>query len=131
LSKALRIHYDCELCPAYCCSYARIHVGDKDVRRLARHFGLTEKKARRRFTRKDSEEEGKRVLRHQLDEHYGTACTFLDSETRQCTVYDARPAICREFPGTTHCGYYDFLSFERDVLEDEDYVSTTWNDPDG
>jgi hypothetical protein len=42
-------------------------------------------------------------------------------------VYEARPAVCRDFPGTVRCGYYDFLSFERRNQEDEEYISTTWN----
>lgn len=101
----------------------------KDIRRLAAHFDLSPEKARKRFTKKDSEEAGKRILRHHRDEHYGTACRFLDSESRRCTVYEARPKICRQFPGTPRCGYYDFLSFERRALEDDAYVSTTWNQP--
>ncbi|MEE2775942.1 MAG: YkgJ family cysteine cluster protein [Acidobacteriota bacterium] len=128
MSRRLHIFYSCARCPAYCCSYARIQVSEKDIRRLARHFGTTEKKARKRFTKKDTEEKGWRVLRHHEDEHYGTACQFLDEQTRNCTVYEARPEICRDFPGTTRCGYYDFLSFERNALEDENYISTTWNE---
>jgi len=42
-------------------------------------------------------------------------------------VYKARPAVCREFPGAGRCGYYDFLSFERNAQEDPDFISTTWN----
>ena len=128
MSRELPIFYDCDNCASYCCSYARIHVGAKDVRRLAKHFGLDEKKARKRFTKKDTDEKGKRILRHRHDEHYGTACMFLDQDSRDCTIYAARPKICREFPGTVRCGYYDFLSFERRLLEDDEYVSTTWNE---
>ena len=42
--------YDCAKCPGYCCSYSRIAVSDFDIKRLARHFGLTEAAARRKFT---------------------------------------------------------------------------------
>ena len=63
----------------------------------------------------------------EVDEHYGTVCQFLDTETRNCTIYHARPRICRDFPGTRRCGYYDFMLFERRLLEDKDYISTTWN----
>ena len=126
MSQQLPTFYNCDRCPAYCCTYARIEVKKKDVRRLAEHFGVDEETARKRFTKK-GEEKGERVLKHKPDEHFGTACQFLDGETRRCTIYHARPKICREFPGTVRCGYYDFLSFERRALEDEDYVSTTWN----
>jgi len=38
------------------------------------------------------------ILRHQKDPIFGTACTFLDLETRRCTVYEARPDTCQRFP---------------------------------
>ncbi len=119
--------YDCNKCPAYCCSYARIILKKKDIERLAKHHDLDYEAARRKFTRK-GHEKGEIILRHKKDEHYGTICRFVDSETRDCTVYKARPAICRDFPGTRRCGYYDFLKFERRSQEDDEYVSTTWNE---
>lgn len=116
--------YDCTKCPAYCCSYARIIVEDSDIERLARHHGMDVKTARKAFTKK-GEEKGERILRHQPDEHFTTICRFLDLETRGCTIYEARPEVCREFPGDGRCGYWDFLTFERDAQEDPDWVSTT------
>ena len=50
----LPVFYSCSRCPAYCCSYARIQVTDEDIARLAEHYGTTPKKARKRFTKKDS-----------------------------------------------------------------------------
>jgi Fe-S-cluster containining protein len=118
--------YSCRRCPAYCCSYPRIVTGVEDIARLAGRFGVSPEVARLRYTKR-GEEPGERVLRHKLDEHFGTICRFLDGEGRHCTVYEARPQICREFPGGRRCGYYDFLSFERRAQEDPDYVSTTNN----
>ena len=96
-----------------------------DLRRLARYFDLGEDVAARRYTKRG--EEGAPVLRHRLDEHYGTVCRFLDRETRSCTIYEARPHICRRYPGSGRCGYYDFLCSERHLLGDDDYVATTNN----
>ena len=124
--KSSKIHYNCIKCPAYCCSYARIVVRKKDITRLAKHFGLSRKDARKRFTKK-GHEPGERILRHRQDEHYGTACTFLDRETRKCTIYKARPAICGDYPGTRKCGYYEFLKFERMLQEDDEFVPTAYN----
>ena len=118
--------YNCLKCPAYCCSYARIIIKKKDLARLAKHHGMSEEKAKKKFTKK-GHEKGEVVLRHKKDEHFGTVCRFLDSKTRNCTIYHARPGICRDFPGTRRCGYYDFLKFERRAQEDDDYVATTWN----
>ena len=119
----MKLH-DCLKCPAYCCSYAHIPTTDADIRRLAKHFGCDEETARRRYTKK-GDEETPRVLRHQADEHFKTICMFLDTETRNCTIYKARPHICRAFPATARCGYYDFLTFERRVQGDPEWVATT------
>ena len=116
--------YDCNRCPAYCCSYPRIPVKRRDVKRLAKHFGLSEAQAKKRFTEK-GEEKGERILRHQEDDIFDTVCRFLDRETRGCTIYKARPEICRDFPGGKRCGYYDFLTFERRAQDDPDWVATT------
>jgi Fe-S-cluster containining protein len=124
----MKTFYCCDRCPAYCCSYPRIPVTSNDVRRLARYLNLAPETVARKFTKK-GEEAGEVILRHQPDKIYGTICRFLDLETRRCTVYDARPAICREYPGTCRCGYYDFLSFERRVQEDPEWVPSTWNGP--
>ena len=50
---------------------------------------------------------------------------FLDEETRNCGIYEARPQICRDFPTQSRCGYYDFLMFEREVQDDPEWVATT------
>ena len=113
--------YNCSNCPAYCCTYEHIQVTDRDLGRLARHFGLSEHEAEEQFTKKGNDDTP-RVLRHQKDKVFGTACRFLDLKTRQCTIYDARPAICRDYPGTGRCGFYDFLCSERRSQEDPKYV---------
>lgn len=117
----LRVFYNCDKCPAYCCSYPRIQTTRKDIQRLADYFGVSFKKARKKYTKK-GEEKGERVLRHQRDHVYESVCAFLDSETRQCTIYKGRPGICRDYPASTRCGYYDFLSFERRVQEDPEFI---------
>ena len=96
----------------------------RDIKRLARHFSIDPSLAEKKFTKKGSKT-GERVLRHQEDEHFLTICRFIDPETRNCTVYSARPKICREFPGEGRCGYYDFLTFERRAQEDPEWIATT------
>ncbi len=113
--------YDCNLCPAYCCSYPRVIVSKKDLRRLADHFDIDVKTARKRLTTK-GEEKGERVLRHRKDHIYKSVCRFLDRKERRCTVYEARPKICRRYPGEPNCGYYDFLAFERRAQENPEFI---------
>ncbi len=118
--------YSCEKCPAYCCTYAHIPVAESDLKRIAKHFELDLETARKRFT-KQGDEDHPMVMRHRADEHFGTACQFLDETTRRCTIYKARPQTCRDYPGTVRCGYYDFLSFERTIQEDETFVARAYN----
>ena len=119
------IQYDCSKCPGYCCSYARIEVKNSDLKRLARHFDLDVEEAGRRFTRIYKSDEGdERILRHRKDDVYGSICRFFDTKLRRCTVYEARPSVCRSHPGG-HCGYYEFLKFEREAQDDPAYIAHT------
>src|SRR3546814_19579842 len=101
----------------------------EDIKLLAKHFGIDAEKAEKRFTKKGFKEEGMetrpRVLRHQDDEHFGSICTFFDTDKRRCTIYEARPEICREYPGRKRCGYYDFLTFDRAAQAELDSVALT------
>jgi uncharacterized protein len=120
---AKKAKYDCLKCPGYCCSYPIIEVKDSDARRIAKHFDMPLEKAEKKFFK--SAHGYKRVMRRQVDEHYGKICNFFDTTERRCTIYHARPFACRDFPGKDNCGYYDFLAFERNAQEDETFVSTT------
>lgn len=100
-----------------------IGLDKRDVERLAKHHGLSFEEARRKFTRADHGR--KYVMRRKKDVHFGRICRFFDTEKRCCTIYAARPAVCRSFPGKGRCGYYDFLNFERRSQNDPDFVATT------
>ena len=121
VAERLRSNYDCSKCPAYCCSiYDRVQVTLRDIKRLARHFGITPEGATERFTKMYGSKE--RVLRRSYDPIFGQSCSFLNKETRQCTIYHARPLVCREFPTTSRCAYYDLLRFERRQQDDVDVL---------
>lgn len=120
---APRVQYNCLNCPGYCCSYPVISVTKYDVTRLARYHGISWEEAEKRFTK--SQHGYKRILRKKKDEHYGTICRFFDQEHRRCGVYEARPHVCRAFPGGGRCGYYDFLMFERRAQDDDEFVALT------
>jgi Fe-S-cluster containining protein len=108
--------YDCVDCPAYCCSvYDRVQVTPRDIRRLAKYFGVTNEVATQRYTKMYQNE---RVLRRKKDTLFDETCQFIDTKTRGCTIYHARPAVCREFPITKRCAYYDLLAFEREQQDD-------------
>jgi Fe-S-cluster containining protein len=115
-----RTYFDCTKCPAFCCSiYERVQVTKRDINRLARHFGVSYETARRRYTKQWKDE---RVLKRVKDVIFEETCMFLDQETRGCTIYHARPAVCREYPDRSRCSYYDVLQFERRQQDDESVI---------
>jgi Fe-S-cluster containining protein len=117
--------FNCDKCPGYCCSHARIAVTENDIHRLAKHFGLSDRAARKRFTyHYEAQNISEQILRHHKDTIYKSVCGLFDRETRRCTVYESRPNVCRKYPYGNECGYYDFLKFERDFHDDEEFVPT-------
>lgn len=126
-----RSYYNCVECPAYCCSvYSRVQVTPRDIRRLAKHFGVTEAVATKRYT---TTYEDERILRRKADPLFGKACRFLHPETRGCTIYHARPTTCRQFPDTPRCAYWDLLKFEKKQQGDPNVlplVQITFRDDD-
>lgn len=118
-SRSLRVMYNCSKCPAYCCSYDRVEVTKRDLLRIANRFGISYKEAERRYTKASPVG---RILRHKKDHIFRKVCEFLDIEKRQCTIYDARPGLCRGYPDSQRCGYYDFLASERQRQGDPEFI---------
>lgn len=117
---ARRVRYDCTKCVGYCCSiYERVEVTNKDLKRLAAHFGLTVEQTEKRHT---VVRYGGRILRRRKDHIFGKACKFLHPETRGCTIYEGRPEACRAYPGLPDCTYFDVLEFEREIQDDPSIV---------
>ena len=117
-----RVYFDCSKCPAYCCSiYERVQVTKRDLNRLAKYFGVSADVAAKRYT-KIHKESGERVLRRKKDVIFEEACQFINPETRGCTIYHARPQVCREYPDRSRCSYYDLLQFERRQQDDENVL---------
>jgi Fe-S-cluster containining protein len=123
-SKTPKNKYDCLKCPGYCCSYPLIEVTQRDIARVAKHFDVSVEKAKKKFFRYDRSEKSW-VLRQKEDEHFKKICRFFDTEERRCTIYTARPGVCRDYPGEPTCGYYSFLEFEREHQQDPEFVATT------
>jgi len=115
-----RVLYDCEKCPAFCCSvYERVAVTPSDLTRLAQHFGTSEVEAQKSYTKMWNDE---RILKRKNDPVLETTCQFLDKKTRGCSVYEARPDACREFPNQKRCPYYDLYQFEARHQDDPSVV---------
>ena len=120
----VKTKYNCLKCPGYCCTYTEIEVNKRDIERLAKHFDLTYAQAEERFTKSDAK--GKiRMMRHRKDSVFDSICMMFDQEKRRCTVYQARPGVCRKYPDSSRCGYYEFLKFEREQQDDKELVALT------
>ena len=76
----------------------------EDINRMARHFGISDGEVRRRYL------EGKNTFKTRDD----GSCIFLapDRLCKRCTIHEARPRQCRDFPYDKPCPY----------LEDEDLL---------
>ena len=81
-------------------------------------------KAEERFTKPDAKQTI-RMLRHRKDRIFDSTCMLFDQDKRRCTVYESRPAVCRGYPDSNRCGYYEFLKFERAHQDDKDFIALT------
>ena len=92
----------CNFCPGYCCyrlEGASLLLDAGDINRLARHFGISDGEVRRRYL------EGKNTFKTRDD----GSCILLanDRFCQRCTVHQARPRQCREFPYDKPCPYLE------------------------
>src|SRR2546429_9208032 len=85
--------YDCKKCPGYCCSYPLIALTKRDVERLAKHFGLSFRQAKAKFTVEGLDH--KYFMRRKKGHIFGGGCRVLDTGKRSFTVYAALPSLVR------------------------------------
>lgn len=90
---------DCLDC-ANCCKTTSPIFRDIDIDRLARHLGLRPAEFVAQYLRLDAE--GDYVLT-------SAPCPFLGSD-HYCSVYEARPRACREYPHTDRKNFHQILS---------------------
>ena len=81
---------DCKQC-ANCCRRMIVEVTPAEIEKIAAYFGVPVQDVMQRFFEPEPGDSGHKIIR---SEH--GACTFLDGNL--CSIYDARPTACREFP---------------------------------
>ncbi|MBI5283436.1 MAG: YkgJ family cysteine cluster protein [Candidatus Solibacter usitatus] len=89
LAEETEAQVDCTEC-ANCCKVATARLLARDVDRLAKLLRLPEARFLKEYTTK-TEDEGLVLKRDEA-----TGCVFLSGN--ECTVYETRPASCRDFP---------------------------------
>ena len=92
----------CNFCPGYCCYRlpgASLLLTAEDINRIARHFVITDGEVRSRYL------ENKNTFRTRED----GSCPFLASGKmcKRCSIHEARPRQCREFPYDGPCPYLE------------------------
>ena len=88
IAEGIEDQIDCTTC-ANCCKVASVPLLPRDIEKLAKFFRLTVAKFTAEYTAMD--DSGDRVLRRTPD-----GCVFLAGT--ECTVYEARPSNCVNFP---------------------------------
>lgn len=91
IAEGIEEQIDCTVC-ANCCKVASVEVSERDVERLSRYLRLSPDRFLTEYTMDGDELDDGRILKRDKE----TGCVFLNG--RDCTVYDARPDICRRFP---------------------------------
>ncbi len=92
----------CNYCPGYCCYRlpgATLFIKAEDINRMARHFDITDGEVRHRFL------ENKNTFKTRED----GSCILLanDRMCKRCTIHEARPQQCRDFPHSNPCPYLE------------------------
>lgn len=90
---------DCLDC-ANCCKTTSPIFRDIDIDRLAQHLGIRPATLVERYLHLDND--GDYVLN-------SSPCPFLGSDN-YCSVYEARPRACREYPHTDRKNFHQILS---------------------
>jgi Fe-S-cluster containining protein len=91
VSEDVENQIDCRAC-ASCCKVAETNVTARDAERLAKHLGISFKQFVAQYTTTSAMEEDEETILRRRE----TGCIFL--EGNDCSVYEARPHTCRDFP---------------------------------
>jgi Fe-S-cluster containining protein len=90
VAEEIEENMDCRAC-ANCCKVAETNLSERDVEKLARFLRISGKQFIERYTTMSVQDENETILRRT-----DAGCIFLDGN--DCTIYEARPDTCRDFP---------------------------------
>lgn len=99
LHKKAFSHIDCLAC-ANCCKSISPIVTDKDIQRIAKYLRIRPAQFAETYLLLDNENDY--VFKSQ-------PCPFLGNDN-YCSIYEARPKACREYPHTDREKFYQLLN---------------------
>lgn len=88
IAEEIEDRIDCTAC-ANCCRVATVTVSERDCEKLAAFLGIGLRRFLQDYTQEDAEEG---VILRRTEQ----GCIFLNGN--DCTVYEARPRTCVDFP---------------------------------
>jgi uncharacterized protein len=90
IAEGIQDQIDCTAC-ANCCRVATTEVSERDIDRLSRHFRIAPAQVAADYTALDPEDQTRNLKWTEA-----AGCVFLEGNL--CSVYEARPDICRRYP---------------------------------
>ncbi len=92
----------CNFCPGYCCyrlKGASLYIMAEDINRIARHLQITDGEVRKRYLEN----------RYTFKTREDGSCIFLANGRlcKRCSIHEARPKQCRDFPYDKPCPYLE------------------------
>jgi Fe-S-cluster containining protein len=92
----------CNFCPGYCCyrlQGASLYIMAEDINRIARHLQITDGEVRKCYLEN----------RYTFKTREDGSCIFLanDRICKRCSIHEARPKQCRDFPYGKPCPYLE------------------------
>jgi Fe-S-cluster containining protein len=93
---------------ANCCKTMSPTYTKKDIQRISKHLGMSEKAFREKWLYKDRT--GDWLNKKQ-------PCQFLDLKTNMCNIYEVRPSDCAGFPHHTKKKMTDYMHVYKQNLE--------------
>jgi uncharacterized protein len=90
MAEKIEDEIDCRAC-ANCCKVAETDVTKRDVERLSKYLGIKPSAFIAEYTTASAFEQKEPILRRREN-----GCIFL--EGNDCSIYEARPDTCRDFP---------------------------------
>ena len=93
---------DCLEC-ANCCKTLPALMSKRDIKRIAKHLSMSRKSFQDKYVRED--EDGDIVID-------GAPCPFLQ-EDNKCSIYEVRPASCKQYPHSGGHQFYDLIELHR------------------
>ena len=92
----------CNFCPGYCCyrlEGSSLYLDNTDINRIARYMGISDGQVRKDYI----------VSKNTFKTRADGSCIFLSNDKlyARCSIHQARPRQCRDFPYDDPCPYLE------------------------